>query len=87
MIGVAGALLLTPGYFTDTLGFLLLVPPVRQALYAWLKTRFRVETLGRCARAELPRPATTESSISTTRIGAAGNRVRAGLLAVDGQKC
>lgn len=44
MIGIAGALLLTPGYFTDTLGFLLLVPPLRRALYAWLKTKFRVET-------------------------------------------
>ena len=45
MIGIAGALLLTPGYFTDTIGFLLLVPPVRQALYAFLKTRIRVETV------------------------------------------
>ncbi len=29
---VAGALLLTPGFFTDTIGFLLLVPPLRQRL-------------------------------------------------------
>ncbi|MBB4265173.1 FxsA family protein [Roseospira visakhapatnamensis] len=29
---VGGALLLTPGFVTDTLGFLLLVPPVRAAL-------------------------------------------------------
>ena len=29
---VAGALLLTPGFFTDTIGFLCLVPPLRQAL-------------------------------------------------------
>lgn len=29
---VAGALLLTPGFFTDALGFVLLVPPLRQAL-------------------------------------------------------
>lgn len=29
---IAGLLLLTPGFFTDTLGLLLLVPPVRQAL-------------------------------------------------------
>jgi UPF0716 protein FxsA len=29
---VAGALLLTPGLFTDTIGFLLLVPPVRRVL-------------------------------------------------------
>lgn len=29
---ISGALLLTPGFVTDTLGFLLLTPPVRQAL-------------------------------------------------------
>ncbi len=29
---VAGALLLTPGFFTDAVGFLLFVPPFRQAL-------------------------------------------------------
>ncbi|KKL95581.1 hypothetical protein LCGC14_1853170, partial [marine sediment metagenome] len=27
-----GALLLTPGFFTDTIGFLLLIPATRQAL-------------------------------------------------------
>ena len=30
----AGALLLTPGFFTDTVGLLLLLPPVRRALIA-----------------------------------------------------
>ena len=29
---IAGLLLLTPGFFTDTIGLLLLVPPVRQSL-------------------------------------------------------
>lgn len=33
---VAGALLLTPGLLTDTLGFLLLVPRVRLALARWI---------------------------------------------------
>lgn len=46
IVGIAGALLLTPGYFTDTIGFLLLVPPLRRALYDQLKTRIRVETVG-----------------------------------------
>jgi UPF0716 protein FxsA len=32
MLLVAGALLLTPGFFTDAIGFALLVPPLRQAL-------------------------------------------------------
>ncbi|MFO7857010.1 MAG: FxsA family protein [Paracoccaceae bacterium] len=31
----AGALMLTPGFFTDAVGFLLLVPPVRSAVIAW----------------------------------------------------
>ena len=29
---LAGALLLTPGFFTDAIGFLCLVPPIRRAL-------------------------------------------------------
>ncbi len=32
LLAVAGALLITPGFVTDTLGFLLLVPPVRRAV-------------------------------------------------------
>jgi UPF0716 protein FxsA len=33
---VAGALLMTPGFLTDSLGFLLLVPTVRRSLGKWL---------------------------------------------------
>lgn len=36
---VAGALLLTPGFFTDALGFLALVPPLRRALFLALSRR------------------------------------------------
>ena len=37
---VAGALLLTPGFFTDAVGFLLLTPPLRQVLIRrWLAGR------------------------------------------------
>ena len=36
MILFAGALLLTPGFFTDTVGFLLLLPNVRRAAFFWL---------------------------------------------------
>jgi len=39
MILVAGVLLLTPGFFTDTVGFLLLVPAIRVALIRWLSAR------------------------------------------------
>ena len=37
MILIAGALLITPGLITDTVGFLLLVPPVRAAIKNWLR--------------------------------------------------
>ncbi len=36
----AGLLLLTPGFFTDGVGFLLLMPPVRIAVLNWLSNRF-----------------------------------------------
>ena len=39
LILVAGALLLTPGLLTDTLGFLLLIPPVRYAVAIYLQSR------------------------------------------------
>jgi len=31
----AGAVLMTPGFLTDALGFALLIPPIRQALIVW----------------------------------------------------
>lgn len=39
MILFAGALLLTPGFFTDSVGFLLLLPKVRKAAFFWLKNK------------------------------------------------
>jgi UPF0716 protein FxsA len=43
MILVAGALLLTPGFFTDAVGFSLLMPPVRQFVYSHLRRRIHVQ--------------------------------------------
>lgn len=43
MILFAGALLLTPGFFTDAIGFALLVPRVRMAAFAWLRSRVRMQ--------------------------------------------
>lgn len=43
MILFSGALLLTPGFFTDFVGFALLIPPVRSALYAQLRARVSVQ--------------------------------------------
>lgn len=42
MILFAGALLLTPGFFTDTIGFLLLLPAVRAAVLREIAKRVRV---------------------------------------------
>lgn len=42
MILVSGVLLLTPGFFTDAVGFLLLVPGVRAALYRWGKSNIKM---------------------------------------------
>lgn len=42
MILIAGALLLTPGFFTDAVGFALLTPAFRQAALGYLKKRVRV---------------------------------------------
>ena len=35
----AGALLLTPGFFTDSIGFLLMIPPLRKVFALWLLER------------------------------------------------
>lgn len=37
---VAGAFLISPGFITDTLGFLLLLPPVRDLIYRLVSKRF-----------------------------------------------
>lgn len=42
MILVSGILLVVPGFFTDMLGFLLLLPPVRMAVLRWLRARMIV---------------------------------------------
>jgi len=42
MILFSGALLLTPGFFTDAVGFALLVPSVRSAVYSWARSRVNV---------------------------------------------
>lgn len=45
MILFSGALLLTPGFFTDAVGFALLMPPVRAAAYRWLSARVTVQSM------------------------------------------
>jgi UPF0716 protein FxsA len=42
----SGALLLTPGFFTDTVGFLCLIPAFRQQLVLWASKKFLVSVSG-----------------------------------------
>ncbi|MDH3189370.1 MAG: FxsA family protein [Acidimicrobiia bacterium] len=37
---VSGAFLISPGFITDALGFLLLIPAVRGQVYRWVSRRF-----------------------------------------------
>ena len=46
VIMISGALLLTPGFFTDTLGFLGLIPPLRQWLILKVLERGFIHTMG-----------------------------------------
>jgi UPF0716 protein FxsA len=56
MIVVAGAFLVTPGFLTDGLGFLLLVPPFREAARRAVSRRFR----GRWVVGSGPQPTDAE---------------------------
>jgi len=58
MILFSGALLLTPGFFTDALGFALLVPGIRRAVFKWARTRVKVTQFSMGATPQHPRPGT-----------------------------
>ena len=58
MILFAGALLLTPGFFTDVIGLALLVPGIRQAAFLWVKSKVNVE---RFEMGEGPAPRSRQS--------------------------
>ncbi|SMY07200.1 FxsA family protein [Flavimaricola marinus] len=57
MILVSGALLLTPGFFTDAVGFALLVPGVRLFVMRKLRERIKVQsfTMGQGAPGDMHR--------------------------------
>ena len=44
MILVSGVLLLTPGFFTDALGFALLAPPIRLGIFKHIKSKVKVNS-------------------------------------------
>ncbi|KPN64687.1 UPF0716 protein FxsA [Aliiroseovarius crassostreae] len=52
MILFSGALLLTPGFFTDTVGFALLIPAVRRAVFNHLKSKVKVQSFTMGAQTE-----------------------------------
>lgn len=63
MLVVAGILLLTPGFVTDAIGFLLFVPPVQDAVWSFLKTRITLVGPGMSGG---PDGATTQQSAGYT---------------------
>ncbi len=54
MILFAGALLLTPGFFTDIVGLSLLVPAVRRAAFIWGKSKVKVANFSMGPQGETP---------------------------------
>ena len=42
LIGIAGLVLLTPGFLTDAFGFLLLIPNTRTAIKQWLHRQIEI---------------------------------------------
>lgn len=46
MVLLAGALLITPGLITDTVGFALLIPTVRTLLRGWLRKKLEAKIRG-----------------------------------------
>ena len=42
LIGIAGLVLLTPGFLTDAAGFLLLIPATRNAIKNWLRRQIEL---------------------------------------------
>jgi UPF0716 protein FxsA len=48
-----GALLLTPGFVTDAIGFLCLIPVTRQAVIRWLLKRVRVSGFSMMSRRDV----------------------------------
>lgn len=66
MILFSGALLLTPGFFTDAVGFSLLLPPVRQWVFRKLRERVRVQSFSMGGQTEDPfaaRPRETDGDV------------------------
>jgi UPF0716 protein FxsA len=55
MILLAGALLLTPGFFTDVVGLSLLMPAVRRRAFLWARSRVTVQSFSMGTGQQPPR--------------------------------
>lgn len=75
LLGAAGLLLLTPGFFTDAVGFALLIPTVRRWVWRFVGRRISVQSFGARQSAASPngtqsthrRPTNTSTSATTPR--------------------
>lgn len=74
MVIVGGTLLLTPGFLTDVVGFLLLVPASRRIASRTVRRRVRVGADGRVARAGRVGPAGRSASGDHDRAGRTSGR-------------
>ena len=61
MILFAGALLLTPGFFTDAVGFALLVPAFRKAAFNVIRARINVQGFSASGAGQRPQSHTARS--------------------------
>lgn len=52
LILAAGLLLLTPGFFTDSIGFLLMIPPVRALVIRWIAARAQMRFYASAANSQ-----------------------------------
>ena len=67
MILFSGALLLTPGFFTDAVGFILLIPAFRTALFKAIRSRVNVHQFKTGPRHSTPRGDTIDGEYSEVR--------------------
>lgn len=63
MLFVAGLLFVTPGFFTDALAVLLLLPPVQQMAGLWLMERMQVKTMQSGFRQEFTQQRPNEGDV------------------------
>jgi UPF0716 protein FxsA len=66
MILLAGALLVTPGFFTDAMGLSLLVPQVRARVLTWLRRRVKMTQFEMGGETRQPAPPKGDNVIDGT---------------------